>query len=181
MSPTQAAIVTFATTLFVALFSAFVAHRIGWLHFGIMQKAHELNITRATTDVGCTVALEQHDTPGVPHRPHPVVHVTIYNEGELAARNLRGYWKMTTAVTRGDFSRPIQKDVLGKQPFEDISIIRDINWSMFGMPMDIEVEFSYIAQPDNRVMHYSGKYRYDAASRTMIKTSPGTDSEDKTT
>jgi hypothetical protein len=172
MSTTEVVLVTTVVNFTVALLGAAIARKIGLLHFGAMEKAHQLNIAKATSKVGCAFKVEERKILGDGRAPHLVLHLTIYNEGDLASTSLMGHWRVHSSPTANLYAdRPIQRDMLGKEsPFQDEYLIQDsVNWSRSDNNFGVEVEFDYTSRPSNEEIPFRGKYSYEPQSGTLVR------------
>jgi hypothetical protein len=152
------------------LTAAYVAHRVGWLQIALMREAHALNMSKAAPQIGCDVQVEVKQVLPQGYNPHLFVSVEIYNEGELAIRDVRGEWTISDAPTSIPHI-PLLKDFLGKcQRYSSIrQIDESANWPRQGVTFDLEVEFYYIIPGNGDRERYTAKYRYEGESRRTLR------------
>jgi hypothetical protein len=152
------------------LVSALVAERVGWVQISIMREAHALNVSKATPQIGCTIGVGFQQISPAGFNPHAFITVEIYNEGELAARDLQGEW-ILRAPTFGKALFPIQRDFLGKceKHTHTYKINESGNWPPHSVPIEVDIEFYYTlpGTPDRE--QYNATYRYDTDSRQMLR------------
>jgi hypothetical protein len=148
------------------LVAAYVAHRIGWLQITIMREAHALNVSKAMPQVGCDVRVIKKQILPQGYNPHLALVMEIYNEGELAVRDVTGDW---TVIGPGQLrtTRGFQKDFLGKNTnlHAEYEINESANWPQT-VTFDIDVEFYYMAPGQSDREHFHATYRFEAAAGT---------------
>jgi hypothetical protein len=158
------------------LLCALVAQRVGIVQIRWMADAHALNILKAEPKIGSTVKIDYRNENGPAYNPTCYLIATIYNEGELAARKLKGSCKLfSPSKELFDCDIPISRDFVGKSPYE-LSAYR-IGGPAVGrlesgghkLALNVDVEFDYFGLSDDQPQHYSAKYQYDENTRQMVK------------
>ena len=167
------ALIGSGVTAAVGLLGIFIAQRTGYLQLSLMGKAHALNVIKATPRVGTTIVVEERYDNGKSFPPFLYLTTTIYNEGELPVSELKGYWKLSSTHGLANRTIEIQKDFLGSTPYHlqtyRIAESGASDAVLNRMKFDVDIQFSYLALPDNNSFEYSAKYAYDAGNRQMIK------------
>jgi hypothetical protein len=167
----------FALGVAATLVAAFVAHRNGRIQISFMRREHELSIAKAMPKVGTTVRIDEKN----PHGPaYPIFYslvATIYNEGDLAAKNLKGHCKLFSPTNDiGERSVQINRDFLGMAlqyevapcPIEGVKVRQ----GMMGaeeIRFNLDIEFEYFGIPDDQPQQYAAKYQYDNKTHQMIR------------
>ena len=126
----------FALGVAATLVSAFVAQHIGYIQISIMKQEHDLNVTKATPKIGTSVKIDKRQINPPAYPPFCFLVASIYNEGELPAKQVNGHCKLvspTKAVK--EYSIPISREFLGSSPCE-LEICRLEN-GISGMTVDI--------------------------------------------
>jgi hypothetical protein len=146
----------------IALLSVGVAHRFGLIQITLMQKAHALNVSKATPRVGCDVRILQKQILGPGFNPHLMIVVELYNEGELPVHDVQGEW-VVLGPSALRTAHPFQRDFLGKcdKFCSEYMIAESSNW-LKTVTFDIIVDFYYMTpgQPEERE-HFEATYRYE--------------------
>jgi hypothetical protein len=121
--------------------------------------------------IGCSLMVEEKakHSPGL--KPHLRLFAIVDNEGEVAVRSLKGYWKVVTPDNQKCPPIPIQREVLAPQDkyLESYLLSDDLDTQAAAMRFDVEVEFDYQALDDQGNRHFSGKFRYDRKTHRMVK------------
>jgi hypothetical protein len=162
------------------LLAVFVAWKIGLIQISWMRQEHQLNVLRASPKIGTSLRIEERNINGPAYAPWYYLITSIYNEGELAASNLNGQWKLTSpnrSVIEGEL--PISREFLGPTPYqlEPFHIIGGtVVFAMEGnnkgntVTFKVDVEFDYTSMTNEQPQHYSAHYEFDHKYRKMIKT-----------
>jgi hypothetical protein len=158
----------------IALLSVGVAQRFGLIQVTLMQKAHALNVSKATPRVGCDVRILQKQILGPGYNPHLVLVVELYNEGELPVHDVQGEWVVLGPGTMKT-AHPFQRDFLGKcDKFRsEYTMTESANWPKT-VTFDIVVDFHYKTpgHPEERE-HFEATYHYEAgAAKRIASTKP---------
>lgn len=160
----------------VVLFGIYIAQRTGYLQVSLMSKAHDLNLVKASPKIDADIRVELQLVNGPNYPPAIFLHTTIHNEGELAAKQLNGYWKLSSTQDIKPHTIPIRRDFLGSTPyeFEPHGLrTRGSVWvspsKTYDVSFEVDIEFDYLALPDDKPEHYSAKYSYHAESGQMIR------------
>jgi hypothetical protein len=166
----------FALGVAATLVGAFVAHRIGRIQISFMRQAHDLTVKLAKCQIGstCKIALRIHNVSG-PDVSRYIVTTSIHNAGELAARDIKGKWDLSSSEQSYDCSRPIRIDFVCKgapyelesYTFHSEAITQAILSGKAWIKVDIELEFSGLdGQTPER---YSAKYDYSHQQKQMVR------------
>ncbi len=165
-------------SLIVSVVTALIGYALGYRQGKISQRALDLSIVKAAPKVGTTVRIDkrQENPPAFP--PFYYLVATIYNEGELPAKQLKGHCKLHSPVKSvQERDIPFNREFLGSTPYELESFRLDSGIS--GTPIDIgasggqnirfnvDVEFEYFGIPDDAPQHYSAKYQYNNQRRQL--------------
>jgi hypothetical protein len=156
------------------LVCAWVAQRIGWLQISFMKKEHALNIIKAAPKVGTSVWFKEREHPGQPGKLLFIC-TSIYNEGDLAASNLKGNWKLSCSDKRFDVAIPISRDHLGNsRPFDferqlgGIHMPGTVQQSQ-NFAIEIDIEFSYFGLEEDGEKPYHAKYSYNKNQKQFVR------------
>jgi len=162
------------------LFAALVGYHIGRRQVAVASEAHTLSATKAAVKLGTEVHIDkrQENPPGFP--PFYYLMATVYNEGELPAKQLKGHWKIySTAKSVKDQLIPVSVDFLGASPLKLKS--NRLDDGIQGMALDlsgsgaqnlrINADFElYYSEVSNEQVHpYSAHYQYDHANGQMVR------------
>jgi len=163
-------------TALVALFAAYIAQRIGLLHFGVAQKQYDLNLLKSAPIIDSTVRITEKPVDGRAYHPWHFVVASIYNHGDLAAKQLKGHWRMYSPdKIIEERTIPVVRDAPGSSPyeFEPIRITgENVDRAMAGdgrFTMNVDIELDYFGISKDQPQHYSARYQYDAKSRDMVR------------
>jgi hypothetical protein len=155
---------------------------VGWC-FGYWQgktarSALNLNVRKAAPKIGTTAQINKRQVNPPAYPPFYYLVMTIYNEGELPAKQLNGHCKLLSpnkAVKECNI--PISRDFLGSSPYE-MEICRledgiggstiDIGGSQ-GQHVRFNVEFEFFGISEEKPEPYSAKYEYDPKSRQLVR------------
>ncbi len=109
--------------------------------------------------------------PGFPDTIYLILE--IYNEGELAASNISGYWRAFTPSSMHErHSVPIHRDFLGKcEKYTDTLRIDDGGrpFKQREYHVEVYVQFNYSTLPQDQSQHYNATYAYDWQSKRLVK------------
>src|ERR1700728_3613880 len=154
--------------ILIALAGVYVAHRVGWIQVSIMRREQSLNLAKSTPKLGTLIRMEERK-----HATHPVstlvIITSIYNEGDLAASNLKGNWNLSCSESGFNRSIPISLDHLGtarpynmETPFGNVHTWRDVRTGKnITIEIDLKIRYTGLAEQGERPYH--AKYRYDSA------------------
>lgn len=164
----------------VAVIFGTLGWRIGYTQGKIAQKALDLEFTKAIPKIGTTARIEsrQENPPAYPAFYYLVV--TIYNEGDLAARQLKGECRVYSATKSvKDREIPIDREFLGRGQYE-LERYR-LTHGTSGMTVNltglegensrfnVDIEFKYSGISDGGPQQYKAQYTYDNKSRQLKK------------
>jgi hypothetical protein len=153
------------------LICALVAERIGWVQIKIAREAHQLNVTKAAVKIGFALDVDERQLFPQGYNPHIHLTAKIYNEGELAAKNIDGQWKLIVPNGK-DYVFPIQRDFIGNsEPYLHVyKIDESCNWPRDSIRFNVHVEFRYSVPSERENRRYHAEYQYDRESRRMVRT-----------
>src|SRR5207249_613012 len=108
--------------------------------------------------------------------PYFYLVATIYNEGELAARKLKGKCRLFSPINEiSECNIPIYRDFLGAAPYE-LEAIRIIGTTVSSalmgntmISMCVEFDFEYFGLVDGKPVKYHAKYQYDHQNRQFVR------------
>jgi hypothetical protein len=157
---------------------AFVAQRVGVIQIRWMREAHTLNVLKAAPKIGTTIKIEERRENGPAHSPFYYLRISIYNAGDLAAKQLNGHWKLSctdTSINQCDV--PIAIDFLGSAAHElEPYRLEGVNlWrAMKGEPnhqlrFNVDIQLTYFGLSQNQPDPYIATYRFDQNSRKLIR------------
>jgi hypothetical protein len=158
--------------------SLIVVYIFGYWQGRSAQRSLDLSVIKATPKVGTAVRIDkrQENPPAFPAFYYLIA--TIYNEGELPAKQLKGYCRVYSA-TKGvtEHNIPIEREFLGTTPSElELCRLED---GISGSTLDIgtqagknirfnvDIDFSYFGVEDDIPERYSAQYEYDNNGRQM--------------
>ena len=165
----------FAMGVAATLLTAFVAHRIGRLQISFMQKAHDLKVLKAIPKIGASLRIVTEHPNGTSFPYHYSLVATIYNEGNLAAKDLKGNCKLFSPTKQvAESTIPINRDFLGMNHQYELAACpvegATVNNGMIGaaeIRFNMDIEFEYFGLPEDKPQQYAAKYEYDNKSRQM--------------
>lgn len=161
------------------LLCAFVAHRVGLIQISLMTKVHELNVKLATPQIGTEIRIEDKAVAGWNYYPSYYLRTTIYNEGDLAALDLNGQWKLTSptkSVAEVDF--PIHRDSLRSEFKLEPVLLSGPNELLgnamrnicdTGLHFNVDIELSYRGIDVNKAQQYKAHYEFDPKNPRLLK------------
>ena len=166
-------------TILATACASWLSYRLGYRQATIAKRSLDLSVSKAEPKIGTSVKLDQRQINPPAFPPFCYMVATIYNEGELAARNVKGHCRLhssTKSVKEHDI--PFERDFLGSAPLlleshrldngiSGMSI--DLNTSGQGLQFDVDIEFEYFGMSAHVPQRYSAKYRFDSKSRQMLK------------
>src|SRR6266478_3262719 len=103
----------------LAVLVAFLAYRVGYRQGKTAQRALDLNVSKAIPKIGTSVKIDkrQEQPPAFP--PFYYLVATIYNEGELPAKQLKGQCKLFSPINDvKQHTIPIDREFLGSKQYE---------------------------------------------------------------
>jgi hypothetical protein len=151
----------------VTLLGEYIAHRIGWIQIGIMRDAHSLNVKKATPQINSRVSISPFHPANRLDVTRYIVHITIYNDGDLVARNLEGEWKLTASAGIQGATDIIRENSLASfmpLPLEH-QIVGNIDPNAV---IQVDIKMNYLGL-DDAPKHYQATYDYDFLSRRMLQ------------
>jgi hypothetical protein len=162
---------------FVTLLGIFIGQRLGLWQFTLATKAHELNIRRSTPKLGTEVRIEERQLHSASYSPIYFLRVTIYNAGELAAKQLKGHCELRSDNSVKQFTIPISREFLDStRPYELESRRLEgttIRLAMRGEPnqirCNVDIEFDYLGLSPDEPHHYSATYHFDHNTQAFIQ------------
>lgn len=153
------------------LVCGYIAHKMGRLQFGVMEKSYGLAALLAEARVGCDVRVEERNTLGAIYPSHLFVTVDLYNEGQLPASALKGDWKLLPHHLFKNSVFPLQREFLGNcehyTKTEFLNESAGVGWK--DIAFDIRVDFYYSVPGVPNEQRYHQNYRYDRSSGQTIK------------
>jgi hypothetical protein len=160
--------------LIIAGIAVGVAYGVGYWQGRSAQKALDLSITKAIPKLGSDVKINKRQENSRAFPPFYYLVATIYNEGELPAKQLHGHCKLFSPENESQQRNiPINRDFLGSAPFELEAGRLDALFIDPDRPsdarFDVDIEFEYFGIPDDKPQRYTAKYRYDNKSGQMNK------------
>ena len=105
--------------LIIGLLSLIVGYVFGYRQGKIAQAALDLSITKAIPKIGTAIKIDKRQENPSAFPPFYYLVVTIHNEGELPAHQLKGNCRLYS-LTKGVKERniPIERELLGASPYE---------------------------------------------------------------
>lgn len=153
--------------------------RLGLIHIGYGRgplplppvPAAPAIVHRQFPRIGCYINVEEHTKLSVALKPQLRLFAILDNEGEVVVRSLKGYWRVLTPDNVKHPAIRIQREVLAPQDkyLESYLLSEELETQTDELRFDVEVEFDYLATPDDESRHYSAKYRYDRKTHRMVK------------
>jgi hypothetical protein len=172
-----AALISLLPGIAVTLLCAYVAQRLGWIQVTLAREAHTLNVQKALPKIGASIRLDYSYDNGKAFPPTYYLRTTIYNDGDLAASNLRGYWKLSCP---GKYIQQVElqiaRDFLGTatpfemEPYKFTN--RRVDAAFSGseqISFDVDIDFTYVGLPPDEVGRYHARYTFDNQSKRMAR------------
>jgi hypothetical protein len=166
----------------IALLGMFATYLFGFWQGRTSKRSFDLSVTRAVPKVGTSVKVykRQENPPGFPAFYYMIA--TIYNEGELPAKQVKGHCKLHSATKSvKENNIPFEREFLGSSPCQLES--HRIDDGISGMSVDLEavsaknirlnvdIEFTYFGIPDDKQHRYAATYEYEHKSRQFVRIS----------
>jgi len=149
-----------------------VAYYVGVRQGRAAEKVLALSLRKAVPRINSRMELARSSPPNRPDVVRYTVHTTIYNDGELVARDLEGDWKLTashgiqpaTNVIRADslplsFPFNLEHEIAG-----DVSVL----WCDPQIIFQVDIDVAYLGMNSEK-NSYKATYRYDFQNRKMIR------------
>lgn len=149
---------------------------LGYWQGKTAQRALNLSVTKAVPKVGTRLKIDKRQENPAGFPPFYYLIATVYNEGELPAKQLKGHCKLyspTNDVQERDI--PFEREFLGSSPHEleaQKIVGTTVDPGMRGeqeIRFNVDIEFEYLGIPDDQPQQYSAKYAYDNKSRQLIR------------
>jgi len=168
-------------SLIIGVIAIIAAVLVGYCQWKTTQKSLVVTVKKAIPKVGTRVRIDerQKNPSGFPAFYYLIL--TIYNDGELPAKQLKGHCKLhssTKSVQERDI--PFQLDSLGpSSPYELEAL-----WLLDGLSgaaidlkgngaenigFNVDIEFECFGIPENVPQRYSAQYKYDPQSRQIVR------------
>jgi hypothetical protein len=166
------------TTAAVALLGMYIAQRTGFLHLSIATKAHSLNVLKAAPKVGSSIRIEERQVNPPAFPPFYYLITQIYNEGDLAAQQLKGHWKLLCSNhTVLERNVPIMRDFLGTSPYnlepcqiEGTTVPNAMRGEVqFKVLFNVHIDFDYFGLSHDEPYHYHAEYEFNPEQRQMVR------------
>lgn len=157
--------------LLAAVVASGLSYRLGVRQGRIAERSLKLTIGRATPRLGSRVELRSFHPDERRDITRYVLHTTIYNDGELAAGEVRGEWRLTASHGVGDVIRPIRCDTLSpRSPWVDEhNLGRGIGGQEIGRAtIDLRLDLTYTGL-DEEQDSYRAQYQYDREHGKMVQ------------
>jgi hypothetical protein len=154
------------------LFGGFIAHRIGWIQIGINRQTLALNVKKSTPRIGSRVELKSAQLVNRPDITRYTIHTTIYNDGDLVAREIKGEWKLTASHGIAEASVPVRADSLPS--FLSFPLEHEIGgkysslWCEPTVIIQVDVDLIYLGLDDKKET-YHATYDYDYKNRKIVQ------------
>jgi len=157
------------------LFTGYSANRAGIIQISLVREVHSRNLRPVAPKVGTSLRIQEEQAA---FPPFYYLTTSIYNEGGLAAKQLNGYWELSSsdnAVKKCEVS--IEMDSLLSTPYQSEPCLLQgpsVLAAMRGeskIRFQVDIEFDYFGVSKDQPQHYSAKYQYDPESRQMIRIS----------
>ena len=157
------------------LFTAYSANGTGIIQISLLHQAHTLDVRPATPQIGTSMRIQEQQ---MAFPPFYYLTTSIYNEGDLAAEQLSGHWRLFSpdnSVKKCEV--PIERDFLLSTPYQlEPCLLQGttVFAAMRGeskIRFQVDIEFDYFGSSNDQPQHYSAKYQYDPRSRQIVKVS----------
>jgi len=153
----------------LAVLVAFLAYRVG-------RRQWNLGVAKAIPKVGTWVRIDKRQEQSTAFSPSYYMVATIYNEGELPAKQLKGHCKLFSPINEvKQHTIPIIREFLGSAPYELEPCRLEGTTVDVGMDgrqdirFNVDIEFEFFGIPDDKPQKYSAKHEWDNKNRQMIK------------
>lgn len=143
-----------------------LGYLLGYRQAKTAARQLDLDMLKAAPKVGSTVRIEpKREASHVPESYYLVV--TIYNEGEFAAKQLKGECKLFSPINDiEEHILPIGRDFLGATPYElepcrlvGSKVINAMR-GHYGISLNVDIEFQYFGLADDKPLQYTAKYEH---------------------
>ncbi|HWY67213.1 MAG TPA: hypothetical protein VNX88_01035 [Terriglobales bacterium] len=163
----------------IALASVIVAQQVGLIQTKALREANALNRRLASPKIASTVRVEQRYDNGRNFPPWFYLLTTISNEGQLAADDLRGEWKLVPTTREiAERTIPIHLDSLGSsQPYQvqEVRLESGLGpgvWTSRGgsntIQFAVTIELTCRGLTD-QPERYTARNEYDNSSQQMVR------------
>jgi hypothetical protein len=165
-------------TLFGTVVGVFVGYYIGRRQITIADEEHNLNLLKSSPKIDTTVRINERQVNPFPaYDPFHFIVTGIHNYGDLAARHLKGHWRVYSpdkSIQECDI--PIVRDFLGSTPYEfepfqlvGPNIDGAIKRGAGRATINVDVEFDYFGVSQDQPQHYSARWQFDSSSKQMVR------------
>ena len=158
--------------ILITALSIWVAYYVGVRQGRATEKALALSVQRATPRIGSRVSLSSSIPPKLPDRTRYTINTTIFNDGDLVARNLEGEWKLTASHGIEKLIHAIKADSLpASLPFEfehEVPGDTSVLWCDPKIIFQVNIDLVYLGLSDQKEC-YHAIYTYDFHSRQMYQ------------
>lgn len=153
------------------LFTAYSTNWAGIIPISSVREAHTGKVRPAAPKIGTSMNIQEEEAT---FPPFYYMTTSIYNEGELAAKQLSGHWKLFSpdgAVKECEVS--IEMDSLLSTPYQSEPCLLQgprVLAAMSGeskIRFQVDIEFDYFGISKDQPQHYSAQYQYDPRSHQM--------------
>ncbi|HEY0786414.1 MAG TPA: hypothetical protein VGD62_11120 [Acidobacteriaceae bacterium] len=152
--------------------AALVANRLGWIQISLPDGPETPRVARASTArLTCAIVAEERLDAALLFKSPVRLFATIANDSAVAARALRGQWKVITPDNPRNRPMPIRREVLGPgDEFLDSCLVNESeDWETNGIRFDAEIEFDYLTSGSEEPYRERVRYRYDQVSQKMVR------------
>jgi hypothetical protein len=164
-------------SLIINVCVALVGYILGYRQGKTAQRALDLSVTKAVPKVSTRVRINKRQEESRAFPPSYYLIATIYNEGELPAKQLKGRCKLYSATNDiQEHDIPIETEFLGPSSPLELEAQRIVGTTVDpGMRGDqnirfnVDIEFEYLGIPDDKPQKYSARYAYDNQSRQLVR------------
>jgi hypothetical protein len=150
------------------LAAAGIAHWVGLFQITLMRRAHDLNVRLAMPKVGTHPRIVPKNVLGTNHAPFYYLVISIYNEGDLPAKDLNGRWTIYSPINEikrreglisREFLRACEYELEACQI--EGTTLHNAMMGGQGISINIDIEFDYFGISENEPQHYARKYEFD--------------------
>jgi hypothetical protein len=162
--------------LLITALAGWLAFVVTWEQLRAANRQLALNVSMAAPKIGTSMKIDKRYENGPNFPMSYYLMASIYNAGQFPAKKLNGKCTLLSATNEVQQRViPIEWEFLGPLSYdlERCSIegptfsasMRNGTHVNFG----VNIEFDYLALPDDKPQHYSEQYRYDSKSQQLLR------------
>jgi hypothetical protein len=164
--PAEWSAVGIAATLLCTL----IAHQVGWISVSLARRGEALPMERGAAKINSRASITKF-RPAELETSIYVVKTTIYNDGNMVARNLDGTWNLTASSGIHGTTQTIRAESL--PPFFPLKLSHQVLgdaadlWTNRHVTLQLTIKLQY-CELDGKVRHYEAAYDYEFKHKQLV-------------